>query len=128
MMMKIQGRFGVIPGTFGVIPGTFSVIQGTFGVIQMMMIIRTFGQFGLWAPTSGVQDVFTSTAYVFTYTRRRGVTLRYILLCYVFIKRSGNISVGLSTPLYAPKLCYSDHGLPLYAQGSKGLVCVAWFS
>jgi hypothetical protein len=63
----IQGTFGVIQGTFGVIQGTFCVIQGTFGVIQMMlMIISPFGQLGLWAPSSGMQDVFASIACTFT--------------------------------------------------------------
>jgi hypothetical protein len=45
------------------IQGIFSVIQGTFGMIQMMMMmmmISPFDQLGLWAPYSGVQDVFTS--------------------------------------------------------------------
>jgi hypothetical protein len=31
------------------------------------MIISPLGQFGLWAPSSGVRDVFTSGMYVFTY-------------------------------------------------------------
>jgi len=34
----------------------------------MKMIISPFGQLlGLWAPSSGLQDVFTSIVYVFTY-------------------------------------------------------------
>jgi hypothetical protein len=42
------------------IQGTFSAIQRIFSVIQMMMmIISPFGQLGLWAPSSGVQDVFS---------------------------------------------------------------------
>jgi hypothetical protein len=37
---------------------------------KMMMTIKSpFGQLGLWAPSSGVRDVFTSIAYVFTYPR-----------------------------------------------------------
>jgi hypothetical protein len=32
----------------------------------LMMMISSFGQLGLWAPSSGARDVFTSTAYVFT--------------------------------------------------------------
>jgi hypothetical protein len=28
--------------------------------------LAPFGQLGRWTPSSGVQDVFTSTAYVFT--------------------------------------------------------------
>jgi hypothetical protein len=35
-------------------------------LMKMKMIISPFGQLGLWAPSSGAQDVFTSTAYVFT--------------------------------------------------------------
>jgi hypothetical protein len=31
-----------------------------------------FGQLGLWAPSSGVRDVFTSTTYVQTYAGDRG--------------------------------------------------------
>jgi hypothetical protein len=34
---------------------------------MMMMRIRPFGQLGLRAPSSGVQDAFTSSAYLFTY-------------------------------------------------------------
>jgi hypothetical protein len=34
--------------------------------MMMMMIISPFGQLGLWAPSSGVRDVFTSTAHAFT--------------------------------------------------------------
>jgi hypothetical protein len=57
----VSGNISMIQGTFGVIQGTLCVIQGTFGVIQMMMtILRPFGQLGLWAPSSGVQDVFVS--------------------------------------------------------------------
>jgi hypothetical protein len=32
-------------------------------MMVMMMIISPFGQLGLWAASSGVRDVFTSTAY-----------------------------------------------------------------
>jgi hypothetical protein len=35
-------------------------------MMMMMMMIIPFGQLGLWAPSAGVRDVFTSTAYVFT--------------------------------------------------------------
>jgi hypothetical protein len=34
--------------------------------MMMMMMISPFGQFGLWAPSSGAGDVFTRTAYVDT--------------------------------------------------------------
>jgi hypothetical protein len=34
--------------------------------VSMMMIMIPFGQVGLWAPSSGARDVFTSIAYVFT--------------------------------------------------------------
>jgi hypothetical protein len=32
--------------------------------LMTLMIISPFDQLGLWAPFSGVRDVFTSTAYV----------------------------------------------------------------
>jgi lipopolysaccharide export LptBFGC system permease protein LptF len=32
----------------------------------MMIIIGLFGQLRMWARSSGVRDVFTSTSYVFT--------------------------------------------------------------
>jgi hypothetical protein len=34
--------------------------------MMMMMIISPLGQLGLWAPASGVCDVFTSIMYVKT--------------------------------------------------------------
>ena len=37
-------------------------------MMMMMMIISLFGQLGLRAPSSGVRDVFTIIAYVFTQT------------------------------------------------------------
>jgi len=38
-----------------------------FNMMVMMMIIRPFGQLGLmWAPSFGVRDVYTPSAYVFT--------------------------------------------------------------
>jgi hypothetical protein len=33
-------------------------------MLMMMMMISLFGQLGLWPPSSGVRDVFTSTASV----------------------------------------------------------------
>jgi hypothetical protein len=33
-------------------------------MMMMMMIISPFGQLGLWVPSSGVRDVYTSIAYV----------------------------------------------------------------
>jgi hypothetical protein len=53
----------MIQETFDDIQGSFGVIQGTFGVIRMMMITSSFGQLGLWAPSSGLCDVSTSIAY-----------------------------------------------------------------
>jgi hypothetical protein len=39
-------------------------------VMMMTMMLRSpFGQLGLWAHSLGVRDVFTLTAYVFTYFR-----------------------------------------------------------
>ena len=35
--------------------------------LKVMMIISPFGQLGLWAPSSGVRDVFTSITHVFKY-------------------------------------------------------------
>jgi hypothetical protein len=32
-------------------------------MIMMMMIMSPSGQLGLWAPSSGVRDAFTSAAY-----------------------------------------------------------------
>jgi len=40
----------------------------------MMMIISPFDQLGLWAPSSGMRDVCTSTAYVFTYLPRHDLS------------------------------------------------------
>jgi hypothetical protein len=66
----IQGTLGAIQGTFCAIQRAFGALQGTFGVIQMMMmIISPSSQLRLWAPSSGVRDVFTATAYAFSYPR-----------------------------------------------------------
>jgi hypothetical protein len=45
------------------------VSDGTELKNMTMMIISPFGQLWLWAPSSGVRDVFPSIAYAFTYPR-----------------------------------------------------------
>jgi hypothetical protein len=50
-----------------------SGVRDVFSLVLMMMIIRPIGQLGLWAPSSGARAVFTSTAYAFTYPPFRGL-------------------------------------------------------
>jgi Ca2+/Na+ antiporter len=38
-------------------------------MMMMMIMISPFGQLGLWAPVSGVRNVYATTVYVFTYPR-----------------------------------------------------------
>jgi hypothetical protein len=71
----------------------------------MMMIISPFGQLGLWAPSSGVGDVFRSTAYVWRIVRT-SCHIRNSARVRKFSLSDWNASTeGMRSPLSANSSC-----------------------